>query len=103
MSVWYIYHMTETVSYPLPTVHLNGTSKNMLLDGNLNIIGKINLLKEAIQDCQFHGRDYYVHDIDDTVIGGAYGLALEERQKHLQALADFEAYIMIHADHIAQQ
>ena len=95
--------MTETVNYPLPTVHLNGTGKKMLLEGNLKILGKINELKEAIQDCEFHGRDYYVHDLDDTVIGGAYGLAVEERQKHLQALADFEAYIMIHFDHINEQ
>ncbi len=75
----------------------------MLLEGNLKILGKINELKEAIQDCEFHGRDYYVHDLDDTVIGGAYGLAVEERQKHLQALAEFEGYIMIHFDHINKQ
>ncbi len=94
---------TKEQEYPLPTVHMNGTSKEMLLEGNEGIIRAINGLKEAIQDCQFHGRDYYVHPLEDTVIGGAYGLAADERQKHLQALADFEAYIRKHYDHISQQ
>ena len=95
--------MTEEVTYPLPTVHLNGTGKKMLLEGNVNILGKINEVKEAIQSCEFHSRDYYVQDIDDTVIGGAFGLALEERQKHLQALADMERYFMNHVEHLIDQ
>ena len=95
--------MTETVNYPLPTVHLNGTGKKMLLEGNTRILGAINDLKEAINDCVFQGRDYYVQDIDDTVIGGAYGLAVEERQKHLQALADMERYFMNHVEHLIEQ
>ena len=95
--------MTQTEEYPLPTVHLNGTSKDMLLEGNEGIIRAIHRLKEAIQNCQFHPRDCYVHPLEDTVIGGAYGLAADERQKHLQALADFEAYILKHYDHISGQ
>ena len=95
--------MTETVNYPLPTVHLNGTGKKMLLEGNTRFLGAINEVKEAIQACEFHSRDYYVQDIDDTVIGGAYGLAVEERQKHLQALADMERYFMNHVEHLIEQ
>ena len=94
---------TKEQEYPLPTVHLNGTPKDMLLEGNEGIIRAINGLKEAIQNCEFHPRDYYVHPLEDTVIGGAYGLAADERQKHLQAIADFEAYILKHYDHISQQ
>ena len=44
-----------------------------------------------------------MQDIDDTVIGGAYGLAVEERQKHLQALADMERYFMNHVEHLIEQ
>jgi hypothetical protein len=44
-----------------------------------------------------------VHPLEDTVIGGAYGLAADERQKHLQAIAHFEAYILKHYDHISNQ
>ena len=75
----------------------------MLLEGNTRILGAINEVKEAINDCVFHGRDYYVQDIDDTVSGGAYGLAVEERQKHLQALADMERYFMNHVEHLIEQ
>ena len=95
--------MTQTEEYPLPTVHLNGTSKEMLLEGNEGIIRAIHRLKEANQNCEFHPRDYYVHPLEDTVIGGEYGLAADERQKPLQALADFEAYILKHHDHISNQ
>ena len=75
----------------------------MLLEGNTKILGAINEVKEAIQSCEFHSRDYYVQDIDDTVIGGAFGLALEERQKHLQGLADLETYFSNHAEHLIEQ
>ena len=94
---------TKEQEYPLPTVHLNGTSKKMLLDGNKGIIRAIHKLKEAMQNCQFHPRDYYVHPLEDTVIGGAYGLALEERQKHLKNLLAFREYIEEHINHISNQ
>ena len=89
--------MTEEVTYPLPTVHLNGTGKKMLLEGNTRILGAINDLKEAIQSCQFHPRDYYVQGDE------AFSLALEERQKHLQAIADMERYFINQVDHIIAQ
>ena len=85
--------MTETVNYPLPTVHLNGTGKKMLLEGNTRILGAINDLKEAINGCEFHGRDYYVQD-DDPYSYESYNKALKERQKHLQAIADMERYFL---------
>ena len=95
--------MTQTEEYPLPTVHLNGTPKEVLLEGNEGIIRAIFRLKEAINNCVFHGRDYYVHPLEDTVIGGAYGLALEERQKHLKNLLAFREYIEEHINHISNQ
>ena len=95
--------MTEEVTYPLPTVHLNGTGKKMLLEGNTRILGAINEVKEAIQACEFHSRDYYVQDIDDTVIGGAYGLALEERQKHIKNLRAFKQYNLEQVMHLRSQ
>ena len=95
--------MTETVNYPLPTVHLNGTSKRMLLEGNVKILSAIADLREAINACEFHGRDYYVHDLDDTVIGGAYGLATDERVKHINNISEFAEYIEQHIEHISDQ
>ena len=99
--------MTETVNYPLPTVHLNGTGKKMLLEGNTRILGAINEVKEAINDCVFHGRDYYVQDNDPAMDAfnddNAFSRAYNERQKHLQAIADMERYFINHVDHISKQ
>ena len=99
--------MTETVNYPLPTVHLNGTGKKMLLEGNTRILGAINEVKEAIQSCEFHGRDYYVQYNDPAMDAfnddNAFSRAYNERQKHLQALAEMERYFMNHVEHLIEQ
>ena len=99
--------MTETVNYPLPTVHLNGTGKKMLLEGNTRILQAINDLKVAISDCEFHGRDYYVHDNDPAMDAfnddNAFSRAYNERQKHLKALVDMETYFMNHVEHLIEQ
>ena len=99
--------MTEKVTYPLPTVHLNGTGKKMLLEGNTRILGAINDLKEAINDCEFHGRDYYVQDNDPAMDAfnddNAFSRAYNERQKHLKALADMKQYFLNHVEHLVSQ
>ena len=99
--------MTETVNYPLPTIHLNGTPRDRLLEGNTRILGAINDLKEAIQSCEFHGRDYYVQDANSAMDAfnddNAFSRAYNERQKHLQAIADMERYFMNHVEHLIEQ
>ena len=94
--------MTETQEYPLPTVHLNGTSKESLLQWNVRILSAINELKESISSCQFHGRDYYVQD-QDAGITTSYVRASDERYKHLNNLGNFEKYIEKHIEHIVTQ
>jgi len=94
--------MTETKEYPLPTVHMNGTSKEMLYKGNIHILQAINELEESISKCEFHGRDYYVQDTDPHSYG-TYNTALKERQKHLAALCAFKNYIEDHINHIDGQ
>ena len=99
--------MTETVNYPLPTIHLNGTPRDRLLEGNTRILGAINDLKEAIQSCEFHGRDYYVQDANPAMDAfnddNAFSRAYNERQKHLQAIADMERYFMNLVEHLIEQ
>ena len=56
--------MSKTVNYPLPTVHFNGTDKKTLLWGNIKIQKALSDLNDAINDCEFHGRDYYVQFIN---------------------------------------
>lgn len=93
-------HIKE--DYPMPSVHLNGTSKEVLLDGYAGIAVAIHTLKDTINECHFHGRDYYVQD-GDSSIPMAYNLAYDERAKHLKALAAFEDYIEKHYKHINLQ
>ena len=99
--------MTDTVNYPLPTVHLNGTDKRTLLWGNIKIQKALGELNDALQDCIFHGRDYYVQDNDPAMDAfkddNAFSRAYNERQKHLQALADMERYFMNHVEHLIEQ
>ena len=95
--------MTVNVNYPLPTIHLNGTPKDTLLGGEMKVYDALNKVSEALEQCEFHSRDYYVQDIDDTVIGGAYGLALEERQKHIENLRAFKQYNLEQVMHLRSQ
>ena len=94
--------MTETEEYPMPTVHMGGTSKERLLEGNMDILHKIHNLEDTICNCVFHGRDYYVLDADPYSLE-SYQAALKERQKHTQALRDFRDYIEKQINHIDGQ
>ena len=94
--------MTKTEEYPLPTVHLNGTSKEMLLEGNYGILRGIDGLEETISKCEFHGRDYYVQDAAFWQ-GDTYNKALDERRKHLKNILALKKYIEEHIIHINSQ
>ena len=94
--------MTETEEYPMPTVHMNGTSKEMLLEGNTDILHKIHNLEDTICNCVFHGRDYYVLDADPYSFE-SYNKALEERDKHRKNLLAFKDYIEKQINHIDSQ
>jgi len=99
--------MTETVNYPLPTVHLNGTDKKTLLWGNIKIQKALGELNDALQDCIFHGRDYYVQDNDPMKDAfnddNAFSRAMDERRNHINNIIDFAAYIEKHIEHISNQ
>ena len=98
--------MTVNVNYPLPTVHLNGTSRYTLLQGELKVHDALNKVSEALQNCEFHGRDYYVQDgqylLGDGVsqAGSTYQLAHKERMKHLENLRAFKQYNLEHVMHL---
>ena len=94
--------MTETKEYPLPTVHLNGTSMEMLYEGYNNIMSTLLELEKSISMCEFHGRDYYVQDADPYSYE-TYNKALDERRKHLKNIIAFKEYIEKHLEHIDSQ
>ena len=96
-----------TEDYPLPTVHLNGTGKETLLKENVRILSAIADLREAISDCTFHGRDYYVQDnnpaMDAFNDDNAFSRAMDERVKHINNISEFAEYIEQHIEHLVDQ
>jgi len=81
----------------------------MLLKGEMKVHDAIQKVFDALGECEFHGRDYYVQDKDcyglqasegDGSYGNAYKRALEERQKHTQRLIDFKQYNLEHVMHL---
>jgi hypothetical protein len=46
----------------LPTIHMNGTSKEMLLNPWKEVSKKIRELEDSLEKVEFNGRDYYVRE-----------------------------------------
>lgn len=90
-----------------PTIHLNGTPKNELLDSYYQIAIGIEKLTKTISEATFHGRDYYPQDEDpikDALMDdNAFSKAYDQRLKHLRNLNDFGIYIANHINHILDQ
>jgi hypothetical protein len=95
--------MTVNVNYPLPTVHLNGTSRDMLLKGEMKVHDAIQKVFDALGECEFHGRDYYVQDPMSVLTGWAetaFQQAHKERMKHIENLRAFQQYSLEHVMHL---
>jgi hypothetical protein len=69
----------------LPTVHLNGSSKDLLLEANQAARSAIGEAIRALSDAAPHGRDYYPQGDD------AYYAARDEHVARLRKLADVNA------------
>ena len=82
---------------------MNGTSRDMLLEGEMKVYDALNKVSEALAECEFHSRDYYVQDIDDTVTAGAFAVALQERHKHINNLRAFKQYNLEQVMHLRSQ
>src|SRR5262245_6298895 len=50
----------------VPTVHLNGTAKESLLEALVNAMEKVREAEDAVRQTHPHGRDYYVQEGDPT-------------------------------------
>ncbi len=48
----------------IPTIHLNGTGKKMLIEGYFNAHTAIRNAKKALEEIEFNPRDYYVQGSD---------------------------------------
>jgi len=97
--------MKVNVNYPLPTVHMNGTSRDMLLEGEMKVYDALNKVSEALQECEFHSRDYYVQDPMSQKVGDdtAFQQAHKERRKHINNLRAFKQYNLEQVMHLRSQ
>ena len=66
----------------IPTIHLNGTSKDELLDQTLTAADAINVAIRALVNASPNARDYYPQG------NGAYGIARDEHLSRLNRLQD---------------
>lgn len=68
----------------IPTIHLNGTGKKMLLEGYLEAYRAIRQAKKALTNIEFNPRDYYVQG------SNAWEEATREMQERFNALSKIE-------------
>lgn len=86
--------MKNTTDYPLPIVHLNGTSREMLAEGWDKSSEALDLLVEAFRATTFHSRDYYPLGDD------AWTEALNKRIEMRVLLDTLREYIDAHRAHL---
>lgn len=78
----------------LPSVHLNGTSREMLLDGYTDAYRKLIEFREAFNSIEHNARDYYVQGPD------AYYKARDQRDAERQRIAELMRYLEAHLLHL---
>lgn len=77
----------------LPTIHLNGTSPQMLLDGYLDARSAILDACSKLEHVEFNGRDYYPQGPD------AFRTARDEHRARLSALMSVADQLMVICEH----
>lgn len=76
----------------MPTIHMNGTSVDDLLNDNIEARRAIEDALDRIQKMEFNGRDYYP-------VPGSFEKARDERMVHLTALRAASDYFLKIAEH----
>jgi hypothetical protein len=74
-------------TYVTPTVHLNGTSRAMLLEGYTKAYEAVRGAAEALASVEFNARDYYVQPT------GAWTTACAQREQQFVDLRSVQVYL----------
>lgn len=80
----------------LPTIHLNGTGREMLLEDYDAAYRKLLKFRCAFRKIEFNARDYYVAEPD------AWSKACGERQEMLTHINHLIDYLEAHLSHLAE-
>lgn len=86
---------TTPLSYPLPTIHLNGTSRERLQCDYLMAYETLQLAYRHFLRIEFHARDYYIVSED------AYNRARTERDTMRAHFGALQKYLEAHLAHLA--
>lgn len=78
----------------LPSIHLNGTSREMLREDYMKAYDALIEFRDALQSIEFNARDYYVQGPD------AFTRARAERDTQFQRTGELMAYLEAHLMHI---
>jgi hypothetical protein len=79
-----------------PTIHLNGTGKQMLLDGYVKALHALHEAQKAISQIEFNARDYYVQGNE------AWNAARDEMAAQFDKLHEVDTYLTEVAIHISK-
>lgn len=82
-----------------PTLHLNGTGAQTLIDGYADAATKVREALDALNAIEFHRRDYYVQDDD----GAAWHKARAEHDNRLLQLASVLDELQVIALNVSDQ
>jgi hypothetical protein len=80
-----------------PTIHLNGTGYERLLNDYQTAYNALQEAISAFKLIEFHSRDYYVKD------SAAWPAALEHRTEQREALGNVSDYLLEHIMAIINQ
>lgn len=83
------------MSIALPTIHLNGTSPEMLRDDYEKVYWSVSQAIEALKKAEFNPRDFYPQGEEE------WQTAKREREEIFKKLRDAKEYAMawyVHAD-----
>ncbi len=78
----------------LPTIHSNGTSKTMLIEGYQKAAAALQTFKEAFVSIEFNARDYYTQSPE------AFVEARQQRIEIIRQMVDMDRYLDAHIEHI---
>lgn len=84
-------------SFPLPTIHLNGTDKEVLLSQHSTALNYLGMALNAFKATTCHPRDYYVHSDPN-----AWDKATAKRAEIGKGLAEAMRYLETICDHLEQ-
>jgi hypothetical protein len=88
--------MTYTApTFPLPTVHLNGTGRDRLLSDYQTAYKLLCAAAEAFASIEFNGRDYYVQG------DYAFNAARTERDNARAHFGALKTYLEAHLIHLS--